>query len=1126
MIRIITGGFFSGSRSIIQARLKKEVFEEKKYRRAFYVVPEQQTLSSERDLCELLPTNHPLFVEATNFTRLANTVFRELGGLAQAEADSLRRALLIYKAISNKSGQLSSMKRGGVTSGAVDKMISAIRKMQTLSISASELREVSAGLSADGESARLCEKLIDLSVIMTEYSRLLELAYKSADDTLTKLHSKLAEGGERVFSGAKVYIEGFTSFTEPQYRVIADIARLCDVDVVLTLPSGARDAFEYTEVRDTYSRLARLGARCDVPTKSERLDDGSGPVPLLQHICDNLWRSNANFDKYALQDDEDLRIFEAENPYEECDFVAADIKRRIMDGKRRYSDFAILARDIGSYRGILSVAFEKAGIPLFISEEDRISSFEITRLISSALAAISSGYSRNDVMTYAKCSLSPLTDGEADELEAYVHRWQLDKSAFTDSDDWAMSPFGFDSGRRHGWRERVDRINDSRRRLIEPLLMLEEQFKRDGSILSRTTALYNFLTSELCVHEKLCAHARWLKAHGRCEEARDTERIYAMIISTLDAVVEVLGEVTVDNREYIGVLELALSQTRFGSIPSFTDQVVAGSLDGARFKSKPCVYIIGANQGVLPARVSDDGYFLENELKAISNKINPDSDKQDEDSSELKRRSAMEYFYISRAISICGESLTLLYPLASASFGTLAKSDVISRISTVTGGTVSPVSLSSLPALLRIYTKHYALEHHRDNDEVSDEIRLALEGAGMGELICRADSSVDNAQARLSDDTVRKIYGQRIVISPSGLESYHSCPMRHFLSRKLSLDDGERAKIGANGIGSFIHAVLEGFFRDLKHSGTAPDALTDAERERLTRAAAVKYTQSAFPTLPVNSKRTELLIERLTRAALPIVESLCDELSGCKYTPTFFELKISSKEGASCGKQPSGALFRTRSGHEIYVVGEIDRVDTFIHEGDAYVRVVDYKTGKKEFSPNDLKAGENLQMFLYLKALVETDSPEFKQELGVLPGARLIPAGVIYAKTDMSELRVSVGESAYDAAKSASSGRLGMLLDDTVSIGAMNPDYIPVRLTGKSRDKIHGGDMHKLYTEDTSREDILGWQTDILGCLDDAVGELGESILSGDISAKPQRAKGKSTACEYCSFKPVCRNAK
>ena len=68
--------------------------------------------------------------------------------------------------------------------------------------------------------------------------------------------------------------------------------------------------------------------------------------------------------------------------------------------------------------------------------------------------------------------------------------------------------------------------------------------------------------------------------------------------------------------------------------------------------------------------------------------------------------------------------------------------------------------------------------------------------------------------------------------------------------------------------------------------------------------------------------------------------------------------------------------------------GKIDRVDLFREDGQLYVRVIDYKTGKKEFRLSDLLCGLNMQMLLYLAALAENGEERY--------GAPLLPAGVLY----------------------------------------------------------------------------------------------------------------------------------
>ena len=58
------------------------------------------------------------------------------------------------------------------------------------------------------------------------------------------------------------------------------------------------------------------------------------------------------------------------------------------------------------------------------------------------------------------------------------------------------------------------------------------------------------------------------------------------------------------------------------------------------------------------------------------------------------------------------------------------------------------------------------------------------------------------------------------------------------------------------------------------------------------------------------------------------------------------------------------------------------------HQGITYVRVVDYKTGKKAFDYTDVLNGIGLQMLIYLFALEEHGEEAF--------GTPLRPAGVLY----------------------------------------------------------------------------------------------------------------------------------
>ena len=93
--------------------------------------------------------------------------------------------------------------------------------------------------------------------------------------------------------------------------------------------------------------------------------------------------------------------------------------------------------------------------------------------------------------------------------------------------------------------------------------------------------------------------------------------------------------------------------------------------------------------------------------------------------------------------------------------------------------------------------------------------------------------------------------------------------------------------------------------------------------------------------------------------------------------------------------------------------GFVDRVDTLDTPDGGYFRVIDYKTGHKEFDYTDLLCGQGLQMLLYLFAI--------ERSKGSHEAAGRKSAGVLYVpgRVDVVSLEPGAGE----AALSKKSGR-------------------------------------------------------------------------------------------------------
>ena len=180
--------------------------------------------------------------------------------------------------------------------------------------------------------------------------------------------------------------------------------------------------------------------------------------------------------------------------------------------------------------------------------------------------------------------------------------------------------------------------------------------------------------------------------------------------------------------------------------------------------------------------------------------------------------------------------------------------------------------------------------------------------------------------------------------------------------------------------------------------------------------------------------------------------------------------------------------------------------------------MVDYKTGQKSFSPDDMAEGANLQMFLYLKSLIDSENARFKECAGAEAGGRLIPAGVMYVKTAVGDVRIDTpDDAAAVAAVKANQKREGMVLDDPEILSAMKLKYTPV-YSERTPDKIPAAKEKFLFSEE-------GF-ANIMNTVEGSVAEVADKMREGRIEAHPKQNKRQgSLPCEYCEFKPICRSA-
>ena len=1098
MLRIIRTSLNSHGAERLDAEISERV---KKRLPTYLIVPEQDTVMREGSAAKKLPPYAPLCFEVTNFTRFADTVFRSLGGMTGEFCDSGKRALVMWRALTELSPTLNLTRgRRDVSAGNVKSITRAIGEIRGAGIMPEELLSVLESEKVKSD-ARLTSKLKDLASVYALYKNLLSEKHLDTGESADAVIKKLAENPD-FLSEYTIYVDGFTSFTEPQYKLIGLLSARCTVELYLPLPAGCDELFEYTETRRAIDKLKHSSRLADGDIQIKRAYDLKTDFEeKISEICSGLWRKNANIDNITLQNPEQIRIFEAQTPFEMCDFVATDIRRRIMDGAK-YRDFAIIARNSANYLGILDTSLDYAKIPHFFSSGTDASMFEAIKLIYTAYAVIRTSFAREDVLTYMKCALSGITREARDELEMYVNTWQISGKRFYDGTLWNMNPAGYTTRRTDKTDELLVRINKTREKLISPLVSFKEAAHSARTVGEHADALLSFLL-ELGLEGALKERAEKLASISENSAAVENLRLWKLICDTLDTLVELNGDMPADADTFLTQFKILISEEKIGKIPSYTDRVTVGSADMLRLNDKKHIYLIGMNAGEFPSAPSDTSFFSERDkitLSSLGLSLEP----------EMETKNAKELFILNRALSYAAESVTLLYSLTSTKFKATAPSEALTRISEISG--VSPVKTSELSTKERIYTAEAAL---LDTRPLSDTERSAIRGAliksGHGDTLAISEGNITNPSLALSGEIAKGLYSRPMSLTQSRIDSFSGCPLEHFCKFTLKLGEEKVASFDAASIGSFIHAILENFFRELNARGIPASELTAKDRENLTMAAAKKYIAELGEDVYQSSEITKIKLNRLCRASLPIVEGLCEEFASSKFKPSFFELRISDSESGS----PSPLKIKSEGGHEISVYGIIDRVDTYKSDDRVYVRVVDYKTGQKEFSPEDLAEGQNLQMFLYLKSILDTKNKEFLNKISDGVDSKILPAGVIYVKSSVGDTRVDTPSDVLAREKIKDGVRReGMLLDDDEVISAMGLKYTPL-YSARTPDKIPESKKKLLFSES-------GF-SDIMKTVEKSVADIADRIASGDASATPREYKAGETRCEYCKFKPICR---
>ena len=113
-------------------------------------------------------------------------------------------------------------------------------------------------------------------------------------------------------------------------------------------------------------------------------------------------------------------LYSGETVYHEAAYIGATIRHLMMNEGYQYQDFAIIARSLDHYRGVLDVALEQYEVPYFMDTPRSVYAEPLMCLVLYALQILKSNFSSDDMFVYLKTGLAGLTPYEISLLENYT----------------------------------------------------------------------------------------------------------------------------------------------------------------------------------------------------------------------------------------------------------------------------------------------------------------------------------------------------------------------------------------------------------------------------------------------------------------------------------------------------------------------------------------------------------------------------------------------------------------------------------------------------------------------------------------------------------------------------------
>ncbi|MCP4590679.1 MAG: hypothetical protein GY842_08040, partial [bacterium] len=762
------------------------------------------------------------------------------------------------------------------------------------------------------------------------------------------------------------------------------------------------------------------------------------------------------------------------------------------------------------------------GIPYFIDRRRPTTHHPLVEWLRGLVQLAVDGFAPGTAALLLKTGLLSIDRADAERVENHLIATELiGVSAWTRTWKPVLDRWRADDrpSRQRAVEQRHERLNQARQEVFDQLAPWVE-FARDQEARSARTWAEG-ITAELerfGIHTQLEEWACSAEQDGDLDRAAEHRQIIRDVGELLEDLAGVLPDEPLTLGQLAQMLDSALAQFTLGLTPPTLDQVLVSGIERSRNPDLRVLFLLGFNDGAFPAAPAEDAILNDDDrewLESRGMELPPSS------RTRLLEERLLAYVAFTRP----SRKLVVSYAALDASGSQLSPSPYLEDLLAVCPQATQPFvddpfrSRSDWsvrnPADLSAHLAHeFSARPPRELDDsprrgfwnaLYERVRI---DPRIGDSVRRTLAALDyDNRAALSKSSVANAYHQLLHTSVSRLETFATCPFKHFAEWNLKLEPRRSVRLQPVDVGKIHHAVLELVVERVIHEQRSLVDLTEVELTTLLDQALGEVTESLPEASSAATARDRYILER-SRSQLGRVLRAQQALAALgAFLPVAAELRFGFTDGG--GLPPLEV--DTPDGRQVCLRGIIDRVDLAGESPQTLGLVVDYKrTRDKRLDLCSVYHGLALQLLTYLLVLEQQG----------LDGQPVVPGGALYLSLLESYERVAHPDDAAPTPEATAGLFQPRGLLDLAHVGQVDRTFTE---TGRSENYQvalkKDGTLSRVDSSDAAGSADFRL---LLGRVRQCIGRHADGILDGNVAVSPYRL-GTFSPCSWCDLQAVCR---